>query len=122
MPPQIAGPAFWLIVERERTANKVLTVRLDGKGEALPVFSFEEEARTFLQSEALGSDWEIRETGAGELVSILLGPCANICKVMLDPTNEGDAETLADLVSLGSKTFIEHLLGREERPDSEKEP
>lgn len=93
----------------------VFTIRLDGKEEALPVFSYEEEARTFLRDGTLESDWEIRETGAGELVSILLGLCANIRRVVLDPANEGDAKTLANLVSLGPGSFIGHLLSGEER-------
>ncbi len=50
----------------------------------LPVFGHAEEAETFLQASG-GSGWQIRETGAGELVSVLFDRYANIRKIALDP-------------------------------------
>jgi hypothetical protein len=55
---------------------EMLTIDPDGQGGSLPVFSFEEEAQTFL---CLSEDdqegmrrWRTRAATAGELVSILL--------------------------------------------------
>ncbi len=55
--------SFWLIVREERNRMEVLTVWLTGRGEALPVFSSEEEARIFCEREASEreSDWRLRE-------------------------------------------------------------
>ncbi len=53
----------------------------------LPVVSFEEKAELFLW---LGvaepeSCWLVRETAAGELASLLLGPLSGVGRVALDP-------------------------------------
>ena len=42
--------SYWLIIKDERSRVEVLTVWLTGHGEALPVFSFEEEARILTSS------------------------------------------------------------------------
>lgn len=76
----------------------------------LPVFGHAEEAETFLRALG-GSGWQIRETGAGELVSVLFGPCANVRKIALDPPASGaSAEVLVNLVSLGREDFVELLM------------
>src|SRR3954447_1933579 len=62
---------FWLIVKGEAGRMDVLTSRLASGEEALPVFSFEEEARMFLELGALGGDWHARVTSPGELISVL---------------------------------------------------
>src|SRR5688500_10299766 len=61
----------------------LLTVGLDGTGEALPVFSVEEEAEVFLWLQRTEDGHEARETTPGQLVSILYGPCADVGRVML---------------------------------------
>jgi len=53
--------------------------------QALLVFSFEEEARLFLWLENPGTDWRARETTVGEFIRMLLGPCAGVGFVALDP-------------------------------------
>jgi len=65
-----------------------LTVDEDGDGGFLPVFSFKEEAETFLR--LLGAEGKTgwcrsRETTAGELVSVLQALCAQVWGVALDP-------------------------------------
>ena len=63
---------------------EVLTI--DASGETvLPVFSFREEGEFFLGLEATETDWWPRETTTGELVSLLLGLCARVDEVALDP-------------------------------------
>lgn len=51
--------AFWLTVKQEASRMDVLGVEIGDGEEALPVFSFEEEARI-----------------SGDFVSALLGPCS----------------------------------------------
>ena len=64
---------------------EVLTANLARGGEALPVFSLEDDASAFLRLGELGDDWRARETAGGELVSVLCGPCAGVERVVLDP-------------------------------------
>ncbi|HZC19155.1 MAG TPA: hypothetical protein VE225_05565, partial [Rubrobacteraceae bacterium] len=44
-----------------------------------------EAAQRFLLSGALGESWCVRECSAGEMVSLLFGPCANVERVLLNP-------------------------------------
>jgi hypothetical protein len=75
--------SFWLIVTRAHGRMEVLTI--DAGGETvLPVFSFQEEGELFLRLEAT-AEWWLRETTTGELISLLLGLCARVDKVALDP-------------------------------------
>jgi hypothetical protein len=81
-----------------------------GEEVVLPVFSFEEEAELFLRLGAPGGGWLARETGAGELASLLLGPLSGVERVALDPLPGGLTETVIGLVSTDRVTFIERLL------------
>jgi hypothetical protein len=78
----------------------------------LPVFSFREEAEMYLLIERLGGDWQIRKTGAGDLVSVLDGPCASVRSVALDPLPSMLAEEGAELVSLGRERFVSRVVRR----------
>ncbi len=82
--------------------------------EALPVFSFEEEAEMFLRLEALEEGWWTRETTAGELISLLYGPCAGVRRIALDPLPAVcGGEAMLDLVSLERKDFAQTLTRRD---------
>lgn len=96
---------YWLITRHDHRQMEVLTIGRGGK-EVLPVFSFDEEAREFLQS-VEEEEWSARRTGAGELISVLYGPCAGVKRVALDPSSE-----IADLVSVSRQGFMDLLLGR----------
>ncbi len=100
---------YWLIVKHHSLRTNVFTIELAGGEKVLPVFGHVEEAETFLR--ALGvSGWQIRETGAGELVSVLFDRYANIRQISLDPLAPvAGAEVLVNLVSLGREDFVEHL-------------
>src|SRR5215207_2806330 len=106
---------YWVIA---KDANEgfgqleVLTVDLDGAGEALPVFSFEEEAKMFLwlQTTEDGQE-EVRETTPGQLVSILYGPCADVGRVMLDPLPEIGARMQISLLGMDRHDFVESVMG-----------
>jgi hypothetical protein len=106
----LPGLAYWLIVKNEHRRVRVLTLYRCGE-EVLPVFAHQEEADMFLQLGCVGSDgWGVRESSAGELVSVLFGPCAEVKEVALDPLPETVAGSTVGLVSLPRERFIEQSL------------
>jgi len=79
---------LWIITSYQHNQMEILTVDPDGDGGFLPVFSFEEEAEAFLQllgDEGNKTGWRSKETTAGELISVLLAPCAEVKWVAPDP-------------------------------------
>lgn len=102
--------SFWLIVTRSHGRMEVLTI--DAGGETvLPLFSFQEEVELFLHLQAKGADWWPRETTTGELVSLLLGLCARVDKVALDPLPSLGEREIIGLVSTGRRRFMRYLMG-----------
>jgi hypothetical protein len=100
---------------------EVLT--LDAGGETvLPVFSFQDEGEIFLRLGAAEADWYLRETTTGELVSLLLGLCAGIDKVALDPLPGIGERELLELVSTGRGHFVRHLMGEVAAHSERKNP
>jgi hypothetical protein len=91
---------------------EVMTI--DAGGETvLPVFSFREEVELFLRLQANGADWWPRETTTGELASLLLGLCARVDKVALDPLPSlGERESIG-LLSTGRRRFMRYLMGED---------
>ena len=92
---------LWLIVKQRCSGLEVLTIG----GHVLPVFSFREEAETFLHFRGAGDGWHARETTCGELVSVLYGPCRDVEHISLDPLPE-----VVELVNLSRKAFVKTLL------------
>jgi len=88
---------------------KVLTINLDGQ-EAMPVFSFREEAEIFLRFEA-GGGWSVREASARELALLLLGPHSSLKMVALDPLPKLCDEGMNPLVSVRKEVFVRALAG-----------
>ena len=84
---------------------QILTVDC-GDDEALPVFSHEEEAELFLGLGGVGDGWRIRESAAGEIVSLLFGPCVAVESVALDPSPLMAPEMLG-LVRVGRDRFLD---------------
>lgn len=111
----LAPRPFWLIVKAGTGRLDVLRTDLATGGEALPVFSFEEEARMFLEHGGLDGDWRVRLTTAGELISVLFGPCAGIGRVLLDPLPGSSYGAFNKLVSVEREAFIEFIEGRPRR-------
>lgn len=99
---KLASRPFWLIVRHDVGRMEALTTGLPSGEEALPVFSFEDEARMFLELGAFDGDWRVRETGTGELISILYCLCTNVDRVVLDPLPGPNA-----VVSMGWEAFVE---------------
>ena len=101
-----AGPArrrrgYWLIVNHAGDEMEALTADLDGLGEALPVFGFEEEAEMFTFLSSLETYWTIKETSTGELLSVLYGLCRSVDRVALDPLPREVARNVPGFVSRG---------------------
>jgi hypothetical protein len=70
---KIAGRPQWLITKHTTRRMEVFTTHLCGDRKALAIFSFEEEAQMFLDLYLAASKdgWRVRQTSAGELVSVL---------------------------------------------------
>jgi hypothetical protein len=132
MPDDIRGLArrrpLWIITCYRNDRMDVLTIDPDGDdGGSLPVFSFEEEAQTFLglseNDQEEGRRWRIRETTAGELVSVLRAPCADVRRVMLDPLPLSLGRLMApSLYSVARERFLEDLMESRREPTGELVP
>jgi hypothetical protein len=107
---RVARRSFWLIATRAHGRIEVLTIDA-GDEAALPIFSFQEEGELFLGLRVTEADWYLRETTTGELVSLLLGLCAGVDKVALDPLPSFGEGELLGLVSTGRRHFVRHLMG-----------
>lgn len=103
---------FWVIVKYRTGGMEVLRITLTSGEEALPVFSFEDEAGMFLALGALRDGWRVRDTTAGELTSLLFG--AGVGRVVLDPLPGPFVQALMDLASIGRRAFMESYLKNEE--------
>jgi len=108
--------SYWLIAEKRNDRVEVLTIRTGGEQETLVVFSSEEEAETILRFGGVTGAWRARESSAGELVSVLYGPCAGVRKVALDPSPEMVVEGTVGLVSLLRESFINLIMARRSGP------
>ncbi|CAA9467666.1 MAG: hypothetical protein AVDCRST_MAG28-4264 [uncultured Rubrobacteraceae bacterium] len=110
LPP---GPgSYWLIAKGHNNRIEVLTLCCNGEGEVVPIFSFEEEAEIFLGPRGAADGWQVRESSAGELVSVLYGPCARVKEVALDPLPEMVTERSVGLVSLLRERFVDLVIAR----------
>src|SRR5919107_3362533 len=105
---------YWVIAKVAKDGLgqlELLTLDLDSTGEALPVFSFEEEAEMFLWLQSTEEGQEVRETTPGQLVSILYGPCADVGRVMLDPLPEIGLSMQISLLGMDRNDFVESVMG-----------
>ena len=102
---------YRLIVNNEKDRMDVLTIQLSTGGEALPVFSHEEEAEKFVRFGSWGAGWHAKEASARDLVSVLLGPCAGVGLVALDPWPEIYVEMVVSLIGVNRLDFVNLLVG-----------
>ena len=112
---------LWIITRYEDNRMDALTIGSDLDGGFLALFSYEEEAEAFL---LLSGDnekkrWQSEQTTAGGLVSVLLGPCANVKGVALDPLPMALSREMLPLVSMSRDLFLQYLL--EERRGAAEE-
>src|SRR5919199_1713175 len=103
---------LWIITSYQNNRMEALTLDPDSDGGFLAVFSFKEEAEAFLSllGDDQKSDWRSRQTTAGELVSILMGPCASVKGVALDPLPLWLSRAMLGLVSVNRERFVQDLL------------
>jgi hypothetical protein len=109
-----AGRTHWLIAKHGVSGMDVLTIHPGDGTEALAVFTFEEQARDFLDARfgASGEGWEARQTWPGELASVLCGPCSAAKRVAFDPPPEAVEEgKSAGLRAIDRDNFLGMLLG-----------
>lgn len=108
----VPGRHYWLIVRRRARVPEIFSIGL-GEQECLPVFSFSDEAKMFLELRGMENDWEARKTGFGELLPMLFSSLSGIQRVSLDPLPEvSDDNTMTDLVTISRKCFMDRLLVR----------
>jgi hypothetical protein len=104
---------LWIITSYENNQMDALTIGLDLDGGFLAVFSFEEEAEAFLcllgDDEKKKKGWQSEQTTAGGLVSVLLGPCADVNGVALDPLPLPLGRAMLPLISMSRGPFFQYL-------------
>lgn len=100
-------PVWYLISCRRNNRLVVLTVFPASEAETVPVFTTGAAAESFLRRCDFGSDWRVRETTAGELISLLLSHLSDATRVATDPA--GPAEP--DLAGIAKREFIGALMG-----------
>src|SRR5919112_4290719 len=109
-PERRPASKWWLLAKDGDFGAGKLVAHCDGE-KALPVFSGEGEAEMFVWlGGAFEDGWRVRESSAGELVSILYGPCAGVGSVALDPSPGVEAEML-DLISVSRTRFVGRIVG-----------
>lgn len=108
----LARRPLWIIISYQNNRMNALTLDPDSDGGFLAVFSFKEEAEAFLSllEDDHNGDWRSRQTAAGELVSILMGPCASVKRVALDPLPVLFSRAMLGLVSVNRERFVQDLL------------
>jgi hypothetical protein len=103
---------LWIITSYQNDQMEVLTIDPDVEGGVLAVFSFE-EAQAFLRLLGDGEDnrkgWQCEQTKARELVSVLLGLCADVKRVALDPLPLPLGRAMLPLVSINWGIFLQNL-------------
>jgi hypothetical protein len=107
------APRYWIITKHDPIQLRGLTIPLSSGEEALVAFSFNEEAELFLKlGQEVREGWQIRESSAGEIISLLMGPHVDVGRVALDPAPEMLAQKLGGLVSLDRERFMDIILNR----------
>ncbi len=103
-------PLRYVIACLENHRLKVLTLAAGPRGAVLPVFGTGRAAHEFLRRGGFGGGWRVRESTAGELISLLMGHVADVEHVVVDPCPGVD---VSDVGSDGTskRDFIAALMG-----------
>jgi hypothetical protein len=110
IPERSPAPLHYVLVRHDEKGLEVLRIRLEGKDEALPVFSAAWAARGYLFAEAPGGGWYVSTYTPGELVSLLVGSCAGVGWVALDPRpGPRSGGEVANIMP--RENFVDYLLG-----------
>ena len=102
----------YALVRRKCSGLELLRVSLESGEEVLPMFSSEDAARRFLLPGAL-EEWRVRWCSRGELISLLLGPCAKVKRILLDPLPKPLTTQDALANSVYRESFIASLITTE---------
>ena len=114
----LARRPLWIISRYYNDQIDALTIDSDVEGSLLAVFSSEDEAEAFLRLLGDGEEeekkkkrkgWQSEPTTAGELVWVLLGPCASVKGVVLDPLPLPLGRDLLPLVNVERELFLHCL-------------
>jgi hypothetical protein len=105
---------LWVITSNQDYRTELLTIDAGVEGRFLAVFSFEEEAEVFLGLLVDGDEekmeWQSKQAEAGELVSMLVGPCVEVERVALDPLPLPLGRAMLPLVGVHRDTFLGYLV------------
>ncbi|HZY65851.1 MAG: hypothetical protein M3N10_08090 [Actinomycetota bacterium] len=99
----------YLIVRHDNNRLCLLTLSAED-GDTLPVFSSELTARAFLRFNRYGEQWHVRESTAGELISLLMGHIADVDLVTLDPQSARRADEAVAPELVNKRDFINALM------------
>ena len=110
VPERRLAPLHHVVARDGDKGPEFLRVLLEGKGQVLPVFSAAWAARGYLFAEAPGGGWYVSTYTPGELISLLVGPCAGVEWVALDPRpGPRSGGEVANLMP--RENFVDYLLG-----------
>ena len=110
IPERSPALLHYVVVRHGEKGLEVLRIRLEGKGEVLPVFSVAWVSRGYLFAEAPGGGWYVSTYTPGELISLLFGPCVGVEWVALDPRpGPRSGGEVANLMP--RENFVDYLLG-----------
>ena len=116
--------AFWVVLEGDARRLPLTLFLPDGK-EAIALFSGEEEARMFChfrQEEEEGASANIRQTTAGEVLSLMYCPWCAAKHVALDPFPEILGKRLLELLTLDREGFARRFAGLDSEPVAPRAP
>jgi hypothetical protein len=102
--------AHYVIARHTTGSPELLHLSLKTGEKALPVFPLEELAQRFFEHRALGSEWHVRKSYNGEMISLLLGACSDVERVLPNPLPDPLAAQDALLNFMDRKSFIDFLL------------
>ena len=103
--------AFWIVLESRPQVLPLTVFLSDGTTEALALFSGEEETRMFCHFCEEGASANIRQTTAGEVISLLYCPWCAAKHVALDPFPEILGGRLLELLTLDREDFALRFAG-----------
>jgi hypothetical protein len=105
---------LWVITSYQNDRTELLIIDAGVEGRFLAVFSFEEEAEAFLSLLVDGreekKEWQSEQAEAGELVAVLVGPCAEVERVALDPLPLPLGKAMLPMVGVHRDTFLGYLV------------
>jgi hypothetical protein len=107
-PERRLAPLHYVVVRDGDQGLDVLRVPLQVGGEALLVFSAGWAARGYLFAEAPGGGWYVRTCIPSELASLLVGLCAGVEWVALDPRPGRSGSKVANVMP--RENFMDYLL------------